>query len=223
MISPVLEIIEVLKSYSEGNPILNKVSCSIYPGQSIALYGASGSGKSTFLHIIAGLLKSDSGMIKHCSIDISNYSEQQWSLFRLKHIGFVFQRHHLVRELTVEQNIALPLYLTQVSSTTITNLVRELLNQVSLQNKNTLYPYQLSGGERQRVAIARALITNPSVVIADEPTGNLDPHTKEHIINLLLNLCNQSNKALLIATHDQQISSKVTRRLNLTFGNLQEE
>ena len=214
----IISIESIDKSFGEGDEILQVLknfSLSLHQGESIGLVGASGSGKSTLLHIICGLDRPDSGSVKIQGIDITELNYDERSQLRNKEIGFVYQFHHLLPDLTALENIALPALLAGTNHTEAMRNSSLLLEQVNLFGKENNTPNELSGGERQRVAIARAMSNNPSCLIMDEPTGNLDTKNVENFMTLLTDMVSIRNVTLLIATHDTKVSSRLDRLLSL--------
>ena len=214
----IISIESIDKSFGEGDEILQVLknfSLSLHQGESIGLVGASGSGKSTLLHIICGLDRPDSGSVKIQGIDITELNYDERSQLRNTEIGFVYQFHHLLPELTALENIALPALLAGTNQAEAFKNASLLLEQVNLSGKENNTPNELSGGERQRVAIARAMSNNPSCLIMDEPTGNLDTKNVENFMTLLMDMVSIKNVTLLIATHDTKVSSRLDRLLSL--------
>ena len=214
----IISIESIDKSFGEGDEILQvfkNFSLSLHQGESIGLVGASGSGKTTLLHIISGLDRPDSGSVKIQGIDITELNYDERSQLRNTEIGFVYQFHHLLPELTALENIALPALLAGTNQAEATKNASLLLEQVNLYGKENNTPNELSGGERQRVAIARAMSNNPSCLIMDEPTGNLDTKNVENFMTLLMDMVSIKNVTLLIATHDTKVSSRLDRLLSL--------
>ena len=214
----IISIESIDKSFGEGDEILQvfkNFSLSLHQGESIGLVGASGSGKSTLLHIICGLDRPDSGSVKIQGIDITELNYDERSQLRNTEIGFVYQFHHLLPELTALENIALPAFLAGTNQAEAIKNASLLLEQVNLFGKENNTPNELSGGERQRVAIARAMSNNPSCLIMDEPTGNLDTKNVENFMTLLMDMVSIKNVTLLIATHDTKVSSRLDRLLSL--------
>ena len=214
----IISIESIDKSFGEGDEILQVLknfSLSLHQGESIGLVGASGSGKSTLLHIICGLDRPDSGSVKIQGIDITELNYDERSQLRNTEIGFVYQFHHLLPELTALENVALPALLAGTNQAEAIKNASLLLEQVNLSGKENNTPNELSGGERQRVAIARAMSNNPSCLIMDEPTGNLDTKNVENFMSLLTDMVSIRNVTLLIATHDTKVSSRLDRLLSL--------
>ena len=214
----IIVIESIDKSFGEGDKLLQvfkNFSLSLHQGETIALVGASGSGKSTLLHIVCGLDRPDSGSVKIQGIDITELNYDERSKLRNKEIGFVYQFHHLLPELTALENIVLPALLAGTNQAEAIKNASLLLEQVNLSGKENNTPNELSGGERQRVAIARAMSNNPSCLIMDEPTGNLDTKNVENFMTLLMDMVSIKNVTLLIATHDTKVSSRLDRLLSL--------
>ena len=214
----IISIESIDKSFGEGDKLLQvfkNFSLSLHQGETIALVGASGSGKSTLLHIVCGLDRPDSGSVKIQGIDITELNYNERSRLRNTEIGFVYQFHHLLPDLTALENIALPALLAGTNQAEAFQNSSLLLEQVNLFGKENNTPNELSGGERQRVAIARAMSNNPSCLIMDEPTGNLDTKNVENFMTLLMDMVSMRNVSLLIATHDTKVSSRLDRLLSL--------
>lgn len=214
----IISIESIDKSFGEGDKILQvfkNFSLSLHQGETIALVGASGSGKSTLLHVVCGLDRPDSGSVKIQGIDITELNYDERSRLRNTEIGFVYQFHHLLPDLTALENIALPALLAGTNQAEAFQNSSLLLEQVNLFGKENNTPNELSGGERQRVAIARAMSNNPSCLIMDEPTGNLDTKNVENFMTLLMDMVSIRNVSLLIATHDTKVSSRLDRLLSL--------
>ena len=214
----IISIESIDKSFGEGDKLLQvfkNFSLSLHQGETIALVGASGSGKSTLLHVVCGLDRPDSGSVKIQGIDITELNYDERSRLRNTEIGFVYQFHHLLPDLTALENIALPALLAGTNQAEAFQNSSLLLEQVNLFGKENNTPNELSGGERQRVAIARAMSNNPSCLIMDEPTGNLDTKNVENFMTLLMDMVSIRNVSLLIATHDAKVSSRLDRLLSL--------
>jgi len=214
----IISIENIDKSFGEGDKLLQvfkNFSLSLHQGETIALVGASGSGKSTLLHVVCGLDRPDSGSVKIQGIDITELNYDERSRLRNTEIGFVYQFHHLLPDLTALENIALPALLAGTNQAEAFQNSSLLLEQVNLFGKENNTPNELSGGERQRVAIARAMSNNPSCLIMDEPTGNLDTKNVENFMTLLMDMVSIRNVSLLIATHDTKVSSRLDRLLSL--------
>jgi putative ABC transport system ATP-binding protein len=213
-----ISIEQLSKSYQESNQqhvIFSGLQMQVSRGEFIVLLGRSGSGKSTFLNLISGIDSPDSGKISINGTDITALSEQDRTLFRRHHIGFVFQSYNLIPTLTVAENLLLPLELIKRLTNKDRNNVAELLDKLKLSDRLDSYPDRLSGGEQQRVAIARALIHNPDVFLADEPTGNLDLDTAGQVLELLDILVKKAGKTMIMATHSQEVIGKADRVLSI--------
>jgi putative ABC transport system ATP-binding protein len=213
-----ISIEQLNKSYQESNQqhvIFSGLQIQVSRGEFIVLLGRSGSGKSTFLNLISGIDSPDSGKISINGTDITALSEQDRTLFRRHHIGFVFQSYNLIPTLTVAENLLLPLELIKRLTNKDRNNVAELLDKLKLSDRLDSYPDRLSGGEQQRVAIARALIHNPDVILADEPTGNLDLDTAGQVLELLDILVKKAGKTMIMATHSQEVIGKADRVLSI--------
>ncbi len=218
MSNPILEVKNITKSFGnddESNIVLDNLSMQLNEGESMGLVGASGSGKSTLLHILGGLEKPNSGTVSIKGEIISNLNPDESSLFRSKEIGFVYQFHHLLPDLTAIENIALPALLSGKNEEEALEISYLLLKQVNLSEKEDNTPNELSGGERQRIAIARAMANKPSCLFMDEPTGNLDTKNVENFMDLLMEMVRTQETTLIIATHDNNVSSRLDRLLSL--------
>ena len=218
MSKSIIEVKNISKSFGlDEKPlkVLNDLSLNMQEGETLGLVGASGSGKSTLLHIICGLENPDSGKVIIKDQDITKLDADQKSLFRNREIGFVYQFHHLLPDLTTLENVALPALLSGKNQEEAFKNSLTLLEQVNLQVKKNNKPNELSGGERQRVAIARAMSNNPSCLIMDEPTGNLDKENAENFMNLLMDMVSTRKINLIVATHDNNVSSRLDRLLSL--------
>lgn len=202
--------------------ILRGISFSVPAGQFLAIMGASGSGKSTLLGLMAGLDNATSGTVILDGDDITKLSEDQLANIRGRKIGFVFQSYQLVPTLTARENVLLPAELAGLTGD-IENRADELLDRVGLRNRGHHYPIQLSGGEQQRAALARAFATRPPVLMADEPTGNLDSANGAHVLELLLRLNREENTTLVLVTHDPQVASNADRIITLRDGVIQSD
>ena len=221
-----IRILNLSKSYEEGgrhHKVLAGIDLEVLQGEKVILLGKSGSGKSTFLNLIGGMDLPDTGHIFINGDDITRKSETKRTLFRRRRLGFVFQFFNLVPTLTVRENLMLPLELNEMLDDGEKSRINNLLDEVGLADRAETYPDRLSGGEQQRVAIARALIHKPDLIIADEPTGNLDEHTEKQVLELLNRLTQAENRTLLMATHSREIASMGDRILTLQEGRLQEE
>jgi len=218
MSNTIIEAKEISKAFEQNNSalkVLDKFSLKVEKGESLGLVGASGSGKSTLLHILCGLEQPDTGIVIFKKQNITDLNSDQRSIFRNKEVGFVYQFHHLLSELSTLENIALPALLSGTSSDKAYLKSRELLDQIGLKTKENNSPNELSGGERQRVAIARSMSNNPSCLIMDEPTGNLDSKNVKNFMDMLTDITSENGTTLIIATHDQNVSSRLDRLLSL--------
>jgi len=213
----------VCKAYDDGNmkvSVLNNLNLEIKSGESISIIGASGSGKSTLLHVLSSLDRADSGDIILDNLFLSEINENELCKIRLRKIGFIYQFHHLINELTVKENIALPLMIDKKNKSEISSSINKVIEQVDLKKRENFQIEKLSGGERQRVAIARSIVHDPKIIFADEPTGNLDKNNARNIFALLNDLANYNKSSLLMATHDLDIASKLNKSLILENGTL---
>ena len=211
------------RGYTEGkqrHDVLSQVNAEFLQGESVAIRGRSGSGKSTLLNLISGIDAPDSGHVEIAGLNITSMSEHKRTLFRRKHIGFVYQAFNLVPTLTVADNLRLVLELNSVPPGEAADRIDELLLAVELKERAASYPDVLSGGEQQRVAIARALCHRPSVLLADEPTGNLDDKTARLVLQLLDTLVRKSGGTMIVATHSAGVASFCDRVINLHDRNL---
>jgi putative ABC transport system ATP-binding protein len=209
------------KSYREGDHnyvILSDATASLFPGEFVALLGPSGSGKSTLLNLLSGIDAPDSGTVVVDGVSLTEVTERERTLFRRRRIGFIFQFFNLLPTLTVEENLLLPLELAGAAGGTEREKARELLDQVGLVGRGSTFPDRLSGGEQQRVAVARALIHDPALVLADEPTGNLDSKTGALILDLLQGLASDRGVAMLVVTHSRDVAEVAHRVLRIQDG-----
>lgn len=218
-----LELNALNKFYLEGGEkreVLRNVSLKIQEGQIVALLGRSGSGKSTLLNLLAGIDEPSSGSIRIAKTRLNELDEHQRTLFRRKNIGFVFQSFNLIPTLTVEENLLLPMELNGESAKIAKARVAELMQELGLEDRLESFPDRLSGGEQQRVAIARALIHDPNLVLADEPTGNLDRQTGEQALRLFRELIRKAGKTMIVATHSSDVLGIADRVISLEEGKL---
>ncbi|HUP89229.1 MAG TPA: ABC transporter ATP-binding protein [Longimicrobiales bacterium] len=211
----------IQESGSELN-ILEGVEIAVQPGEAIAIVGASGAGKSTLLHLLGGLDKPTSGEVFLDGKSVAELSERELASVRNERVGFVFQFHHLLREFTALENVMMPLLIAGRERQLSKDRATRLLTEVGLEARLTHKPWQLSGGEQQRVAVARALANEPAVVIADEPSGNLDTHTGEQLHDLFFRLQSEHGVALVIATHNRELAERADRILQMKEGRLVE-
>lgn len=224
MSEPILSAHAVTKTYTMGRrslEVLRGVSLEVARGEFIALRGASGAGKSTLLHLFGGLDTPNAGEIRFGGKDIYQLSANELAGLRNTRIGFIFQAYHLLPELDALENVCLPARMARVPAAQAEKRGRELLARVGLEARVEHKPYELSGGEQQRVAIARALINEPELILADEPTGNLDSHTGSEIIDLLVKLRAERNTTLMIATHDATVAARAPKEVHLVDGMVQ--
>lgn len=222
MEEPIIEAIALTKNFGQKNQysVLKNISLKIYKGEFIAITGASGSGKSTLLNILSGLDSPSSGEIRYNSKTISSFSDNTLSNFRNQTIGFVFQSYNLQPFLSVYDNIAIPAYLKNLKRAQIEPKVDSLLKIMGLEDKRDHQISELSGGQCQRVAIARALINDPSVIFADEPTGNLDSQNTENIISILRHINQNFHITIILVTHEASIANLADRLLTIKDGEL---
>jgi lipoprotein-releasing system ATP-binding protein len=213
------------KSFTEGPAVLEVlkgVELTVQAGETLAIVGASGSGKTTLLQLLGGLDRPTSGSVCIGGEDLAGLGSTQRGELRNRALGFVYQFHHLLPEFSAVENVAMPLLLRRLPLATVRARATSLLERVGLAERLQHRPGELSGGERQRVAVARALITDPAVVLADEPTGNLDTPTGERVLQLMLELNRESGASLVVVTHDAAIASRMSRALQLIDGRLQD-
>lgn len=216
--APVLECRSIARRFSEGTTILevlNNVNLLVAPAERVAIIGASGSGKTTLLQILGGLDNPDDGEVYVGGEAMHGGDEAARGMLRNRYIGFVYQFHHLLPEFSAEENVAMPLLIRREPKDRAIQEARELLTRVGLGQRLTHKPGELSGGERQRAAVARALITKPKLVLADEPTGNLDAGNGKHVLDLMLGLNRELHTSLVVVTHDHSIAQQMDRILVL--------
>ncbi len=214
---------QLSKIYQQGDietSVLSQLDLQVKQGELLAIVGSSGCGKSTFLHLAGALDKPSSGDVLINGIDIEQLSDKKRAEFRNRHIGFIYQFHHLMMEFSAQENVAMPLLIRGDKPKDAFKQAQAMLAQVGLSHRLKHSPAELSGGERQRVAIARALVTKPALVLADEPTGNLDYDTAAQIYQLLRELNKTVNTSFVIVTHDLILASKMDRQLQLAHGKL---
>ena len=226
MSATLVSLQHIVKSYRRGDqivPVLSDIHFDIHEGEFLALMGPSGSGKSTLLNLIAGIDKPDSGEIVIGGLDITQLSEGELADWRAQNIGFIFQLYNLMPVLTAFENVELPLLLTRLSRSERRERVDLALGMVNLTDRASHYPSELSGGQQQRVAIARAIITDPMILVADEPTGDLDRVSAEEILKLLKRLNREINKTIIMVTHDRRAAESAQAILHLDKGELLEK
>lgn len=218
-----LECIDLSKTYQEGKLITNvlhDVSFSMNEGELLAIVGSSGSGKSTLLHLLGGLDQPTKGKVIFQKNDLTGMSANKKAELRNKSLGFIYQFHHLLPDFSALENTAMPLLISGVSAQQAQEQAKDMLNAVGLSHRISHRPSELSGGERQRVAIARALVNKPALVMADEPTGNLDQRNAESVFELLQELNQQYGTAFLVVTHDLKLAQRMNRQLEMRDGKL---
>jgi putative ABC transport system ATP-binding protein len=221
-----IELKDVTKSYRRDAieiPVLDRVSISVGEGDFLGLMGPSGSGKSTLLNLLAGIDRPSRGSIRVGDIDITGLSERALAAWRARHIGFIFQLYNLIPVLTAFENVELPLLLTNLSKAQRRDHVMTALGIVGLGDREKHYPRQLSGGQEQRVAIARAIVTDPTLLLADEPTGDLDAKSAGEVLTLLQRLNQEFKKTIIMVTHDPHAAERASHLLHLEKGTLVEQ
>jgi putative ABC transport system ATP-binding protein len=220
---PLVQVSHLYKSYRRSNqilPVLQDISLTIREGEFVALMGPSGSGKTTLLNLIAGLDRPDSGELWVGGVDLTTLGEAELAAWRAHHVGFIFQFYQLIPVLTAFENVELPLLLTPLSRRERREHVELVLELVGLSDRSHHYPGQLSGGQQQRVAIARALVTDPTLIAADEPTGDLDRASANEVLDLLCRLNGEFGKTIILVTHDPEAASRARRLIKLIKGAL---
>lgn len=219
----VLQCQDVSKSFHDGSSVvsvLSNVSLQVKRGEKVAILGSSGSGKSTLLHILGGLELPSTGTVSVSQQSLNTLTSNELATLRNRKLGFIYQFHHLLAEFSAVENVAMPLLIAGEDKATAQHKAIQLLERVGLAHRLTHQPAALSGGERQRVAIARALVNNPDVVLADEPTGNLDKKTGEQVYQLLCDLSEQLGTSFIVVTHDVALAEQMDRVLELNNGAL---
>jgi putative ABC transport system ATP-binding protein len=220
---PIVQIRELTKIYAQGDiqvTALDRITLDIAAGEFLALMGPSGSGKSTLLHIIAGVDRPTSGQCLVQRVDVTRLNESKLADWRNQNVGFIFQTFNLIPVLTAAENVELPLLLTQMGHSKRRRQVQTALELVGLAERAKHLPRQLSGGQEQRVAIARALVTDPTLIVADEPTGNLDSHSAHEVLTVLQSLRQDAGKTIIMVTHDPKAAAFGTRQIHLEKGEL---
>ena len=217
MSQPIIEVKNIFKSYGDL-PVLKGVNMSVNKGEVISIVGASGAGKSTLMHIIGTLDQADKGQVIIDNKDLSGLRGKALSDFRNKHIGFVFQFHQLLPEFTALENVLMPAWIAGEKESSADQRAKDLLKRMGLQDRIHHKPSELSGGEQQRVAIARALINNPAIILADEPSGNLDSSNAQQLHQLFFELRNEMNQTFVIVTHNNELADMADRKLTIKDG-----
>jgi putative ABC transport system ATP-binding protein len=223
---PLVSLVDVQKAYSSDGQtqhVLTGINLEIRTGEILVILGRSGSGKTTLLNLIGALDRADRGLVESCGVDLGSSTSKQLSLYRARAIGFVFQFYNLLPTLTAAENIEAGLRVTGVGRENARNETARMLARVGLDGAHEKFPSQLSGGEQQRVAIARAFARRPRLLLADEPTGNLDDETAQRVITLVRELAAEVGSGVVIVTHDTSLSSIATRTVHMTHGVLQEQ
>ena len=223
--APLVFLQGIDRRYRQGDAtleILKGAELAVWSGQSVALVAPSGAGKSTLLHIAGLLEQADAGEVFIDNVATSGLSDAQRTRIRRSKIGFVYQAHHLLPEFSALENVVLPQLIRGLSRQEAARRAADLLGYLGLKDRLTHRPAELSGGEQQRVAIARAVANAPRVLFADEPTGNLDPHTAEHVFSALMQLVQATNVAMLIATHNMELAGRMDRRVTIRDGRVEE-
>jgi len=226
-----LKVENIVKNFASGAEtlhILKGINLEVEQGTAAAISGQSGSGKSTLLNIIGGLDKTDEGSVfvgaeDGKKINITSLSEKEMTVYRSKKVGFIFQFHYLLKDFTALENIMLPAFIAGIKKKEAVDLANSLLVDVKLEDRANHFPSQLSGGERQRVAVARSMVNNPELILADEPTGNLDPQNSEIVAELLFENAKKRNKTLIVVTHDKSVANKASIKFFLENGKLLNE
>ena len=220
---PILKVHQACKSFQQGNhkvKVLEALDLEVIIGEKVAILGPSGCGKSTLLSLLAGLDSPGSGTVEIDGTDLAKINEDQLSQTRSEKLGIVFQQYHLMRNLTAVENVGLPLEILGTSD--FTDRALTALKEVGLDHRATHFPSEMSGGECQRVAIARALVTRPSLILADEPSGNLDQKTGDEVMDILFNLCREHTISLVLVTHNRELADRCDRSLLLKEGALED-
>jgi len=223
---PVIEATDIRKTFRQGKldvPVLRGIELRVGIGETHAIIGASGAGKSTLMHLLGGLDHADGGDVKVMGQSIIGLSEKRLGNLRNRHLGFIYQFHHLLPEFSAEENIAMPLLVRRQGNVAARACAIDWLRRVGLENRASHKPGELSGGERQRVALARALVTEPDCLLADEPTGNLDTKTAGQMLDLMMQLNQQIKTALVVVTHDLNIAAKMEHQWRMEDGRLNRE
>jgi lipoprotein-releasing system ATP-binding protein len=218
MLVRVNQLVKNYESPGETLHILRGISFEVIRGTSVAVTGQSGSGKSTLLNILGGLDRCDSGSVLISDVEIIGLSESNLSSYRRDRVGFIFQFHYLLKDFTALENVMIPAYIAGMKKKDAFEKARLLLSEVKLEDRLRHFPSQLSGGERQRVAVARALVNDPDIILADEPTGNLDPDNSGVVAELLYAAAEKWGKTLMVVTHDEKVAARAMYRYTLESG-----
>jgi lipoprotein-releasing system ATP-binding protein len=224
--TPLIYVDGLVKNYTDGGRVVHVlagVHLEVSPGEKIAIVGESGVGKSTLLHILGALDEPTAGVVRYGADDLHTLSPRALAAFRNREIGFVFQFHHLMADLTAEENVMMPCLIARLSWERARQEARSILTRVGLEDRLSHKPGELSGGEQQRVSVARAVVLSPRVLLADEPTGNLDPATGEEVQRLLIELNRERDVALVVVTHNPRLAAAMDRVLRLHDGALHAE
>lgn len=223
MENPILEVTDLIKQYKQSDSVItavNRVNFKLENGEFVAIMGSSGSGKSTLLHLCAGLLRPNSGSIRIRGNELTKMSEDQLAKFRGQYVGFIFQKHNLIAQLTAIENITIPAMMMKKPDYSYEHSLKKLTETLKINDRLHHLPAELSGGQQQRVAIARALINRPQILFADEPTGNLDRQNADEVLELLLETQKSFGQTLLMVTHDPKIAARADRILYMENGML---